>query len=257
MRKTGCTYQPQAGQSGFTLLELLVVVAILAGTAFIASGTFRGVSEHAEERLVRAEMQEIAKALRQFRQDTGYFPKEGPFELAIDDGNVGDDGLPDQAMDLGDDALRRWFYSPANFYQLLTATSPLADGDADDDNDHLLAKWNAETGRGWRGPYLNGFRDGFVNIGENIDSGMVVTDVVGIADPFSHSPAGSYYEWSRTSSDENWVAVPKWGRPYLFMQVGGRWSLVSMGPDGKYDDGIADPDSEDDDDNDNIVLPIE
>ncbi len=29
-----------------------------------------------------------------------------------------------------------------------------------------------------------------------------------------------------------------------------------MGPDGKYDNGIADPGSEDDD-NDNIVLPIE
>ena len=42
---------------GFTLLELLVVLAILAAVAAISMGAYRGVSSRAEETLARTEMQ--------------------------------------------------------------------------------------------------------------------------------------------------------------------------------------------------------
>ncbi|WP_306549286.1 type II secretion system protein [Desulfobulbus sp.] len=247
VHKTGCTYQPEAGQGGFTLLELLVVIAILAAISFIAAGTYRGVGQHADERLVRAEMQQIAKALRQFKQDTGYFPREGVFKLEDDGGSVKPASLP---VHTGTDD--EWFYSPANLHQLLATTSPLAG------SGHQLTTWDEETGRGWRGPYLIGFSDGRVNIGYALNpidpdgadtvAGDPTTgdpvNVVGVADPFEHGVVNGKFGWDSVSAGE------PWGRPYLFFQTAAspaHWQLVSMGPDGEYDQGGDD----------DIVLPIE
>lgn len=266
------------GQEGFTLLELLVVIAILAGTAFIASGSFWHVREKSEEALVRPEMQEIARALRQFRQDTGYFPKEGPFALDLDTsigGKVGEDGLPSQVRDLystNPDALRRWFYSPANFYQLLTSVSPLAGGGTD----HPLAEWDPEAGRGWRGPYLGGFRDGYVDIGDDINRDLndtslpdgqkadnvigdptavdnsAIPDVNGLADPFVYKPVAgggsgvddTLLDWnllhrpadmSDAEEVKKWEAGKRgqWGRPYLLLRVDSKTQCVSDNEDCK------------------------
>lgn len=224
------------GQRGFTLLELLVVVAILAAIAFIAAGTYKGVAERTDESLVRTEMLQIAQALRQFRQDTGYFPGEGVFRLSDDGGAIPSDSVT--GADLAEK--RQWLYSPANFYQLLDTTSPLP-------ATHLLAAWNRETGRGWRGPYLTGFREGQVKIGDGINppapnaadnvagdplQGTAVT-VDGIADPFEHQQgADGLLGWSGVPANE------RWGRPYLFLRnAAGRWLLISMGPDGEYGNG--------------------
>ena len=238
-RKRDCSTQ-----QGFTLLELLVVVAILAGLSFVASGTFRGVAEHADERLVRVEMQQIAQALRQFKQDTGYFPREGVFKLSADGGQVA--SLPSHTG--GTDA--EWFYSPANLYQLLATTSPLAG------SGHVLETWNEESGRGWRGPYLTGFKDGSVIIGDDLNpadpdaadnvsgdpTAGTEVDAVGVSDPFEHKPIGTLFAWSSVPAGD------RWGRPYLFLQTAAnsnRWQLVSMGPDGEYNNA------------DDIILQVE
>lgn len=231
-----------------------MVLAILSAVAFVATGTFRHVHDEADDRLVRVEMQEIAKAIRQFRQDTGYLPKTGPFALAADSGGVPIANLPGEAG-ATDEAKRRWFYSPANFYQLLGATSPL------DGTGHTLAAWDPESGRGWRGPYLKGYAEGYVAIGDDVNdddsavgdptgdplAGDVVADVPGLADPFAHRPAGggALLGWSVVAGGE---VRPKWGRPYLFLDLDSsaattRMGLVSMGPDGLYgtDDDIELP----------------
>lgn len=222
------------GQRGFSLLELLVVVAILAAVAFVAGGTFRGVRERANDQLVRTEMQAIARAIRQFRQDTGYYPKTGPFDLPA--------GNPAR------------FYSPANFEQLLSPISPLAG------TGHQLESWDPETGRGWRGPYLQGYAEGFVDIRDGINSGTPagnpagnplagnnIPDVAGVADPFEHRAASvggdTLLDWSATAGG---TEREVWGRPYLVFGLDSRPWIVSMGPDGDY--GTAD---------DNIVLNIE
>ncbi len=60
---------------GFTLLELLVVItlmAIVAGTAMIS---LDGVDEHAATQIAQSEMAEISKAIKQFKRDTGGYPE--------------------------------------------------------------------------------------------------------------------------------------------------------------------------------------
>ncbi len=243
------------GQGGFTLIELLVTVSILAAVAFVAAGNYIGISEHANDQLVRTEMQEIAQAIRQFRQDTGYYPKTGPFGMD-DDGLSGVIDYADLPAYAGaDDAEKKvWFYSPANFWLLLTSDSPLPGG-------HPLETWDAESGRGWRGPYLKGFADGYVNISNNVNDGtaagntagdptetvsaVVLTDVDGLADPFEHRPHNNLLGWSLktgSSRDER----DTWGRPYLLFNLNSRPLLVSSGPDGDYVES-----------NDNIRLEIE
>lgn len=254
---------------GFTLLELLVVVSLLASTAFIATMSMQGVAEDANDKLVLVEMQQIAKAIRQFKQDTGYYPKTGPFDLTNYNGNVPYGNLPNYASSNNNDAERdRWFYSPANFYQLINQTSPLAG------TGHELASWNPATGRGWRGPYLTGFAEGYLDIRSGINdlaptsagyplgnpvAGQNIPDVEGVADPFEHR--------ARTVGGNtllDWSAVPegdertRWGRPYLVFGLNenadidgddigdgaGPW-IVSMGPNGDYESTENTPSGDD------------
>lgn len=287
---------------GFTLLELLVVVAILAAVSAIGSGAYWHVNDDVNVKLAHAEMQEIAAAIKRFKQDTGYYPKEGPFGLADDaTGGVIQYGhLPfwagnsDDSTNSTDSEKERWFKSPANFYQLTSTESPLADAG------HMLATWNAESGRGWRGPYLQGFRDGYVDISDSIngtdddewnndpteiaaaDDG--IPDVLGIADPFEAREVteaggavdGNLLDWSRLrreslSDPAGFVERGEhderewWGRPYLFFQnvdtysdggvVEMHYFLVSAGIDGAYDTNQYNDDLTHD--TDDIILLIE
>lgn len=222
-----------------------MVVSLLAAVSLLALGDFREVDQVAAKRLVYADMQEIAKAIRRFKQDTGYFPKEGPFALG---GGVTDTELATVAHAGATAAARaRWYNSPANFYPLLTG--PLLPAT------HQLADWNAETGRGWHGPYLTGFREGYVDVGDGEDdpaTGSGIPDVDGLADPFERgrvagggaSVNNTLLDWSRTSRADTGgrKEIDKWGRPYLYITDGTARRLVSPGPNGIYEPNIVDSD---------------
>jgi prepilin-type N-terminal cleavage/methylation domain-containing protein len=202
--------------SGFTFLEMLLVVSILAAVAAIGVTAYHGesgsVEENARRELVRVEMARIATAMRQFHADTGYWPGEGPFSLldysacgytctcvtdgassagGIDPGAFSDD--PSLVGSPAGPALRALFESPVSITQLvrqpvICSQHPQAD----------LAGWNAFTGRGWRGPYLTA--EGFVDvssdlkpngIGDPTMSALVIAvrNVPAIADAFNmHKP---------------------------------------------------------------------
>ena len=249
----------------FTLLELLIVAAILVAIAGIGISNLSGVTDRANDGLVLAEMQTIAKAIRQFKQDTGYYPKTGPFNLEDKSGGrVEYDNLPDEAGS-SNTVKERWFNSPANFYQLLSTESPLAG------TNHQLKKWNPETGRGWRGPYLTCFNDGYVDIRSELNDannnpsssnyyeklspldGTNIADVPGIADPFEFGTvkvgSNTLLDWSTTpgGTERN-----EWGRPYLVFDLDSKPFIISMGPNGRH---VADEYSSDDADE--IRLNIE
>lgn len=247
--------RPALGQQGFTLLEMIVVIALLAAVAYIATGAFQNVIDTSDEQLAYSEMREIASAIRQFRQDTGYYPGEGPFGLSSD-------GVGGQIADPTEG--QEWFKSPANFEQLFeepTTDNAIPDKVfPDPDCTNCVMRWNPETGRGWRGPYLEGFAEGYVDISDDVNGDPTgspvetappsthIPDVPGIADPFEYRAetvsGNTLLDWDMISGD----TLETWGRPYLYFYdstTGDRW-LVSMGPDGDYDE-----------DDDNIILNIE
>ncbi len=171
---------PKARQSGFSLIELLMVVSILAAVSGI--GFFALSSDTLEEKyvtLAKVEMQTIAKAVKQFKRDTGYYPGQGPFAIldrktgvintcadrcpigtCDSRGGVAPDVIRDErhanVILLDDRTPDMWMKSPINMMQLLTPPQfcmnhPLA----------YLAEWDESTNKGWHGPYLS--REGYVD----------------------------------------------------------------------------------------------
>lgn len=146
---------------GFTLVELLVVCGILAALAYTAWGGYTGIQEGAEDDIARAEIQRLADGLKRFKADTGYYPGQGPFALATVGTTETANGsgfnctprggiLRSWAAPIVDADRDLWFASPANLALLfeapaLCANHPLAH----------LSRWNADTRRGWHGPYLD------------------------------------------------------------------------------------------------------
>jgi general secretion pathway protein G len=60
---------------GFTLIELLVVIVIIGLlTAFVGPRYFAQVSK-SERKIAQAQLESFAKALDQYRLDTGHYPK--------------------------------------------------------------------------------------------------------------------------------------------------------------------------------------
>lgn len=258
--------------TGFSLVELLVVLGVLAAVAFLASAALRGVDGDARAALVQAEIAQLADAVRRFQADTGYYPHQGPFTplddvnpgpySCTDDGAASAGGVDPVSIDSAD-----WLLSPANLRQLLAPPAlcpqhPLA----------ALAAWNPETGRGWRGPYLTGARE-LVDVGDGLladgggDAVLVpgarLELVPGVADPFLHAPVvpGSYGACEENADNTrpcllDWRSAPaaaalsRHGRPFLLFVDAAAAAVVrgcevvpcllSFGADGRYEQGEGD-----------------
>lgn len=124
---------------GFTLVELITVIALLAIIASAALMNYDGVQDQARSDVTQFEMTEIRKALLQFRQDSGSrdFPNEGVYSCE-DPNNAG--SLNPALLNIPTAANLAWCQSEANFWMLFV--NPFNDD------------WNPDTRRGWNGPYL-------------------------------------------------------------------------------------------------------
>ncbi len=117
-------------QRGFTLVELLVVITLVGLLAIGIVVSLDGVDDDARERLTKAEMSELRKALLQFRRDVGHFPAVGsafpPAEDAVLDllRECQSDDVPVDGADEN-----RLTYDPG------------------------CGVYNIDTARGWNGPY--------------------------------------------------------------------------------------------------------
>jgi general secretion pathway protein G len=79
----------RAGRSGFTLLELMVVMVIIGMlAAYVAPRYFAQVGK-SETKLARAQIDALEKALDQYRADTGHYPssEQGLAALMVRPGN--------------------------------------------------------------------------------------------------------------------------------------------------------------------------
>ncbi len=64
-------------QSGFTLIEIMVVVMILGLLAALAAPKFLGTGEKAKQEAARTQVKALASAVQLFKLDNGRFPTSG------------------------------------------------------------------------------------------------------------------------------------------------------------------------------------
>ncbi len=203
---------------GFTLIELVIVIGLLALLSVGALVAYDGVGDDAKQQMVRTEMASISKALKQYRRDVGAYPAR---------------------------------QHPADFTFLLTDNFW---NDTTDDYEALPEDemWDPDSARGWRGPYLDNAGNGFVSVGVNLGFdgsgsptvGAVVADpMMAVADPFARLPDGVYFVWRpcATCDPFNGVNGPEErGRPYYLFDLDQpkKARLVSAGPNGLLEAGV-------------------
>lgn len=145
-------------QSGFTLLELLVVLSILVAVASIGIAVYPSVDDTQRENLARVEISELAQGIKTFHQDTGFWPG---------------------AVDLDEDGDFDEHNAPFDWTILINDT---------------YYNWNVESKTGWRGPYLSRpldnveLRDGASILLNGFNSGItgdVGPSKIGLQDPFN------------------------------------------------------------------------
>ncbi|WAR45184.1 prepilin-type N-terminal cleavage/methylation domain-containing protein [Methylomonas rapida] len=220
-------------QAGFTLLELLAVIALLGVLAGAAVMAYDGVQDQGRDDVTRFEMAQIREALLQFRRDTGEFPCQ-----VYRDGAYAPDS----------DSMDRLIFAG------LPATPTLADyqtwcrngfaGQQDDalslllkfpyddtDTDVMGLLWNPDTKRGWNGPYVKdtGLADGwehrFVLLYPELDFRPAYRCKVGTGGDLDVT-TGEYE--CLTADDPNWDDT-------TFTAAADTARLVSFGPNGVYD----------------------
>jgi len=198
-------------------------MASLAGVVAVSAGS---VEDKVALDLARSEMVAVKRAILRFKEDTGHFPRSGPFALVTGGGSV---PVPVEG--------EAWSGSPANLVQLLE--NPLAG------TGHPLAAWDPERRRGWRGPYVTRDGEGVVSIGADLTpsggsptSGALLLDVPGVADPLAAPPVGAYLAWR---SRPGGAPHARHGRPYVALEIGlADARLVGFGANGIYEEGAGD-----------------
>lgn len=234
---------PKKNMAGFTLLELLAVITLLAILATGALVAFDGVDDEARYSLTQFEIEEIRKALLQFRHDSGskFFPKQGIYDC--DDDPEGDSNTPNPELNFPNHISSYsqsekvdWCKHPANFWMLFE--NPLKEND-----------WKPDTKRGWNGPYLRR-KDKYLEIGDiKYMAVSTIVNVWGIADSFEtrqYRPDKPDKDRGIYWYDDTVSAIPfeLYGNPYLAFElnVPDAARVMSTGPNGINESaGLIDP----------------
>lgn len=215
-------------QRGFTLIELLVVVAVLATMAGIAASVVGGYDQQAREQLVHTEMKNIAKAIYRFKQDTGYFPKEGVFLATA--------SVEESDMDF-------LYLTPKN------------------GSNAEISPWDIDNSLGWNGPYLSIDSQQRLHVpyGSPPESDCDITavdishSIISVEDTFEalkkYTNADSCFAIRDAG---NWVSKNAAGQPYRYLLNfvnaaypncdggSGCLAILSAGKDGVYENGDDD-----------------
>lgn len=213
-------------------MELLTVITLMALIATVAMTSYEGTQEQGRYDVTKFEMNQIRKALIQFRKDSGSnnFPKQGSYDCT-DEANGGavtqtnsEFSFPVEAGATEGEKIA-WCQHPANFWMLFE--DPLAIG------------WNIDTKRGWKGPYLQR-KDGYLTLSSNtVNLTDITTPVWAIADPYTAEKTESGVEWSVNTTSE---ILTKAALPYqLLVDLDNspdiyQARIVSAGDDGEFED---------------------
>lgn len=230
-------------QHGFTLLELLIVITLLAVISSIGLVAYEGSEDEARKTTTRFEMGEIRKALLQFRKDTGEFPcrvfAEGIYEPDSSEMSQFDFSSLPATPNTAD--YRAWcsngYDSLNNTNQADTALSMLRQFPFDlnvPENRDLL--WDADLRRGWHGPYLDkneALKDSLGNnyrlLDPELDFGITYRCRINSTNNGYDETGGVYDCLSPDDADFD---------PDAHILPANMVRLVSLGPNGRFDSAL-------------------
>lgn len=202
-------------QRGFTMLEMLLVLSLLAMIATLAVSSMDTTGEDVADQLARSEMHAIRDALLQFKRDTGYLPNSGNSDCTVITQPANKSFVPANLW-------QAWCAHPANFWMLFENPG--------------LEDWNPDLARGWRGPYLNQVGDGLLTVPVSYPAGAsdatpVLTGVRAVADPLQFNSDDLHWQPSQLAGKNR-----RWGRPYLLIHADslGPARVVWTGKDGEF-----------------------
>lgn len=159
------------GSRGFTLIELVIVIAVIAILAALLVPTILGQTERSRVASAKNNVQEMAKALARIRTDTHY--------------------RPDDAADALSNCYAIAYLAAASSVAVKTATEP-ACGDADLPACSSLGPANADEPC-WSGPYLHARPD--------------MTDPWGTAWSVSYEPVAGHITVTSAGPDRDMTAT--------------------------------------------------
>jgi prepilin-type N-terminal cleavage/methylation domain-containing protein len=226
-------------QSGFTLLEMLVVAALLLVIAGGVVTSFRDVGSDATEQAARYQMQQLGDAIDAYYTDTGFIPsRDTPADLSFlfknPDPNYDED---ESSWDVNYRRGWRGPYLSGHKYLYVDIGDDLAANGTSVDDSSSAGEPNLIA-----------------------SGGDVIESVIAIADPFDHYPVDNGVSRSRGGCHtldcllqwrkiEDGSPLDRFGRPYLAIDlellqdnsiVPGAARLVSLGGNGIYEPNSCD-----------------
>lgn len=232
-----CYLQPKTKMAGFTLLELLAVIALLSILSAAALVSFDGTDEQARLDVTKQEIAELRKALLQFRRDNRELPcreyRVGKYQP--DEVEMTELIFPDTT---GWTSVNyaNWCENTEELLQEDNALSMLNRfpfGDIETNKDLL---WNADTKLGWNGPYISqeGLTDAWGNGYRLLDTELDYSQAYRCrADGTNYYVDGVTGSYScLTPNDDDWDDAT-----YILPANVAR--VVSLGPNGDFESDVT------------------
>lgn len=223
--------------AGFTLLELLAVIALLAILSAAALVSFDGTDEQARLDVTKQEIAELRKALLQFRRDNRELPcrvyREGKYQP--DDVGMTELSFPNTSGWTTAD-FANWCANDEEALQDDNALSMLNRfpfGVIEANKDLL---WNPDIKLGWNGPYISkeGLTDawgkGYRLLDPELDYNQAYRCKADGTEYYIDAGTGNYS--CLTPNDDDWDAT------YILPANVAR--VISTGPNGVFETGDTD-----------------